>query len=127
MSYTPSTEPDPLAPTTLGERLMLARMRAGYDNMQDFAQRLGVSRNTIPNYEKNKVRPRPIVLNAWAEATGFTVDELLGNTGEDGGPGLSLVPSDPSPGTPPGTRTQNLRIMGIGDVMTQRGHLPRAA
>lgn len=57
---------------TVGDRLRKAREVTGLDQRQ-FAERLGVSRQTITNAEKGHVAVRRITLNAWALATGVSV------------------------------------------------------
>lgn len=64
---------------TVGDRLRKARELTGMDR-NEFADRIGVSRNTIGNYESERVAPRRIVLNAWALATGVPLAWL--QTGE---------------------------------------------
>lgn len=64
---------------TLGDRLRKARQALGLE-VGPFAERIGVSRNTVTSYEKDQVtRPRKIVLNAWTLATG--VDRAWLETG----------------------------------------------
>lgn len=107
MSTHSSISGDPLE-LALGERLYIARSRAGFGDATKFSKASGISVGTIGNYEKGRTRPSPVFLRVWADTVGLTVDELTGHNGEagpEGGPGLSLLP-----GTPPGTRTQNLRI-----------------
>ena len=57
-------------------RLRLSREQAGYRERQaEFAEVLGVSRNTVANYELGKTdRRRPIVMRAWALATGVPLE-----------------------------------------------------
>lgn len=63
---------EPTVPSwTIGDRLRKAREITGLDQ-GDFAERIGLSRNTVGSYEsgRGKKPPRGIVLNAWALATG---------------------------------------------------------
>ncbi len=69
---------------TLGDRLRKAREQAGLGSAE-FADTIGVSRNTVGNYEADRVTPRRIVLNAWALATGVPLAWL--QTGESPRPG----------------------------------------
>jgi transcriptional regulator with XRE-family HTH domain len=69
----------PIPQFTMGDRLRKARELAGVES-GDFADEIGVSRNTITNYERDKVRPRKIVLNAWALRTGVPLQWLLTGT-----------------------------------------------
>jgi len=67
---------------TQGDRLRKAREWAGLDQDQ-LADRMGVSRGSISNYERDK-GDRLIVINAWALSTGVPKVWLL--TGERPGP-----------------------------------------
>lgn len=72
-----------------GDRLRKAREEAGYDQ-RDFAEHIGVSRQTITNAEKGHKAVRKITINAWALATGVPVEWLEhgtapGSDGPDGG------------------------------------------
>ena len=60
---------------TMGDRLRKAREMAGVES-GEFADQIGVSRNTVTNYERDKVAPRKIVLNAWALRTGVPLSWL---------------------------------------------------
>ncbi|MFD2840113.1 helix-turn-helix domain-containing protein [Populibacterium corticicola] len=60
---------------TMGDRLRKAREQAGLES-SEFADEIGVSRNTITNYERDKVAPRKIVLKAWALRTGVPIQWL---------------------------------------------------
>lgn len=51
---------------TLGDRLTKARSTAGI-SVQEMADRLGVSRNTISNYEAERTRPPLAVLILWSQ------------------------------------------------------------
>lgn len=55
---------------TIGDRLRKARETTGMDQAQ-FAEHIGVSRGSVSNYERDAgEKRRPIVLKAWAMATG---------------------------------------------------------
>jgi transcriptional regulator with XRE-family HTH domain len=58
------------------DRLAKARKFAGLDQGQ-LADAIGISRNSVSNYEAGKTTPRIIVLRAWAMATGVPVEWLL--------------------------------------------------
>ena len=60
---------------TLGDRLRKAREMTGLEATQ-FADEIGVHRQSIANYEKGKTRPRRIVLQAWAVRTGVSLEWL---------------------------------------------------
>ena len=70
---------------TRGDRFRRARLSAGHDSAQDFAELIGVSRNTISSTENDRSLPRPIVIRAWALATG--ADSRWLETGEAPGSG----------------------------------------
>ncbi|MFE6733411.1 helix-turn-helix domain-containing protein [Microbacterium sp. NPDC057650] len=64
----------------LRHRLVLAREVAELDQSA-LAEALGVSRQTVSNYERGFTAPRRAVLLAWAMATAVDADWLL--TGND--------------------------------------------
>lgn len=63
----PMTGPIPV--WTISDRLRKAREHAGL-SQAELADAIGVSRNSISNYESGHTTPRVIVLNAWALTTG---------------------------------------------------------
>ena len=67
-------------------RLRIAREAAGLDQDQ-LADAIGISRNTVSNIEKGKLKtpPRKIVINAWALACGVPVSWLI--SGDEPPPG----------------------------------------
>lgn len=68
--------PGPIIPTfTMGDRLRKAREVTGL-GASEFADVIGVSRNTVTNYERDHVKPRRVVLNAWALRTGVPLSWL---------------------------------------------------
>src|SRR6187402_1025231 len=75
---------------TIGDRLRKARTQLGPDmDAAAFADLIGVSRGTITNYELEKTpaeKMRPIVLNAWALATGVDPQWLRDGRLPDGEP-----------------------------------------
>ena len=60
---------------TLADRLRKAREHAGLEQ-SELADRMGVGRNTVSNYERAAHEPREIVLRAWATATGVPLEWL---------------------------------------------------
>jgi transcriptional regulator with XRE-family HTH domain len=84
---------------TIGDRLRKARLMLGRDmDVQAFADLLGVSKNTVTNYELENTAPermKPIVLRQWAMAAGVDFEWLLrGDEGSGGsGPGGVNLPS----------------------------------
>lgn len=78
---------------TVGDRLRKARELLGLDQ-GPFALLIGVSRGTVSNYERGLTeRYKPVVMNAWALATGVPVEWL-----ESGTPTYSGPPPDGGPG-----------------------------
>jgi transcriptional regulator with XRE-family HTH domain len=78
----------------VGDRLRKARELTGLTQLQ-FADEVGVTRNTISAWEASDTLPRPILLKAWAMRTGVSYDWLA--TGIDTGPtapGGGLLNSD---------------------------------
>lgn len=53
-----------------------ARVSAGY-TQQSFAEKLGVSRALVANWENGKAKMRPINLYAICHLTGFNESEIL--------------------------------------------------
>jgi transcriptional regulator with XRE-family HTH domain len=62
---------------TLGDRLRKARESAGI-GVAEMALRIGVSRNTITNYEHDHRAPSVNALREWAQITGTPPSWLLG-------------------------------------------------
>ena len=61
---------------TVGDRLRKARELTGLEQ-GPFAEQIGVSRNTVGNYESgHTTRVKPIVLKAWSLRTGVPVEWL---------------------------------------------------
>lgn len=67
---------------TLADRLRKAREVAGLEQAE-LAQRIGISRHTVGNYELGRgVRgPKLIVLRAWSQETGVPLAWLVGEHG----------------------------------------------
>lgn len=64
---------------TLGDRIRKAREKAELDQ-DELADRIGVSRGTVGNYEHNRGKkpPKSLVLRAWAYECGVSYEELVG-------------------------------------------------
>lgn len=90
----------------LRHRLQIAREYAGLEQ-GELAERMGVSRNSVSNYEHGRTTPRKIVLNAWAMACGVSIDWIRDGVAppdgggshpfggpQDGGGPVSHQPSD---------------------------------
>ncbi|WP_366475729.1 helix-turn-helix transcriptional regulator [Demequina sp.] len=59
-------------------RLRVAREQSGYDGKQaEFARLIGIGATTLTRYEKGYSRPKPIVVKAWALATGVPLEWIL--------------------------------------------------
>lgn len=83
---------------TVGDRLRKARSLTGLTS-RAFAERIGVSHGTVTNAENDKVTVRTITLNAWALATGVSVQWLQTGVGSadtwpSGAPGYTDVGED---------------------------------
>jgi transcriptional regulator with XRE-family HTH domain len=75
----------------IADRLRVSREHSGMDQRQ-FAERTGISRATISNYERGISKPRWPQIVAWALATGFDPLWLRdGQAGADGGTKLDGV------------------------------------
>ncbi len=101
---TSAYESGQVPPILQRHRLRIAREFAGLEQ-EELAEVIGVSRNTIGNAEKGRVRPRRIVLNAWALACGVPVSWLNGDSpSNDGNPSqqthaaLFIAPQSRKPG-----------------------------
>lgn len=69
---------------TPGDRLRKARTSIG-KTTRDFADLIGVSQKTVTDYENDRpAKPRKIVLNAWALATGVPVSWLERGVADQG-------------------------------------------
>ena len=66
----------------LGDRLRKAREATGTD-AKAFAALLGISRDSLRDYESGKTRPKAPVIRSWSQATGYSVSALLGHDGGD--------------------------------------------
>jgi transcriptional regulator with XRE-family HTH domain len=91
-----------IPPIELRHRLRIAREAAGLEQ-SELADAIGVSRNTIGNIEKGKLKtpPRKIIINAWALACGVPVSWLINGAeppaGPSGGAPTAPIPADESP------------------------------
>lgn len=75
---------------TIGDRLRVARESVTYDKKQ-FAEMIGISRDTLRHYERGQTSPRPPVLTAWCLATGFDKEWILtGTISNPTTPGVTL-------------------------------------
>ncbi|MCH6259252.1 helix-turn-helix domain-containing protein [Puniceicoccaceae bacterium K14] len=63
--------------TLLGSRIALSREAAGL-SQNELAERIGISRNLIAQWERSALTLKPEQLAALAEAFAITIDELLG-------------------------------------------------
>lgn len=108
---------------TVGDRLRAAREKKAQLDQAPFAELIGVSRGTVSNYERGTVdHYKPIVLRAWAMATGVPLEWL--ETGE------SAAPRPPGPGldTPELRRlTEQKRRRTRARAPTQRYAMPALA
>lgn len=84
---TTALEAGHIPPNRLCYRLLLARLEAGL-TAQELAERMGVSRDVVSRAENGRRKPRKIVFNAWALATGVPVTWLIDGVGQ-------MTPEDP--------------------------------
>lgn len=75
---------------TLGERLRKAREDTSL-SQTEWADRVGVSRRSVSNYESGVSTPSRPVMLAWAMAAGVRLDWLKGDDGPKGSPDSSGV------------------------------------
>lgn len=103
---------------TLGDRLRKARELMGMDQAP-FAEHIGVSRGTVSNYERGLTEHyKPIVLRAWALASGVPLEWL-----ESGTPPTN-APTPPDGGE--ALRRLTAAKQGRSQVVTaRRGATPR--
>ena len=87
-----------IPPITLRHRLRIAREAAGLEQ-SELADAIGISRNTVGNIEKGKLKtpPRKIIVNAWALACGVPVSWLIDGIHPSGGPTGGGAPTAPIP------------------------------
>jgi transcriptional regulator with XRE-family HTH domain len=62
---------------TVADRLRKAREYAGLEQ-NELAERIGLGRTTISNYERGTTPPKRPLLLSWAMATGVSLDWLRG-------------------------------------------------
>jgi len=92
MSLLPNTLKVP--PITIGTRLRVAREWRDMDQAQ-IAEGLGLTRQTVSNYERGYTLPGKLVINAWAVICDVDVDWLRTGvepevpSGPEGGPSNS--------------------------------------
>ena len=61
---------------TVAHRLRIARETAGMEQTQ-LAETMGVSRGNISNAENGRTNPRRVVVKAWSNATGVSIEWIL--------------------------------------------------
>lgn len=83
MSTQPATARYPT--WTLGDKLRKAREMVGL-TQTEMALAIGISRQSVSNYEVGDYEPRRIVLNAWSTQTGVPIDWFMQDDGPDGLP-----------------------------------------
>jgi len=77
---------------TLGERLRIARLIGRTDlDLDQFAKLIGISRNTVRNYERENTPATLPVLRSWAAATGYPLEWLISDASPNGGSHPELV------------------------------------
>ena len=66
---------------SLQDRMRKARESAGLDQTQ-IGEQIGVSRVSVSSWECGRIEPKPVILMAWAMATGVDLDWLIGDDGQ---------------------------------------------
>ena len=83
----------------LTDRLRKAREMTGMEK-QEFAEAIGVHRDSISRYESGKNSPRKPILAAWSLATGVDIEWLkTGKAPSDDGAGPNVRPEGFEPPT----------------------------
>ena len=76
---------------SLGKRIQGARLAAGYEKPVELATITGISKQTISNYERDKVtKPDPNTLALIASATGVSLMWIVTGTGNPKSNDLSI-------------------------------------
>lgn len=95
---------------TRGDRYRKARELTG-QGQKEFAEMIGVSRQTVTNAEKEHSKVRRITTNAWALATGVDREWLeTGMVGPNSGDGLPRLDSNQEPSGYLSQQVRRLRI-----------------
>ena len=80
-------DPQAVVPVlTRGQRLRIARENAGFEQ-GEFAELIGISRNTVSNYENGRKEVRRTTVVTWAKATKVPFSWLMGEDYEGPGTG----------------------------------------
>ncbi|MBF4613258.1 helix-turn-helix domain-containing protein [Curtobacterium sp. VKM Ac-1376] len=104
MTMHPVGQPGFIPRWTTADRLRKAR-EASELEQQDMADRTGLSRTTVSNYERGAVKPRRAGMIAWSLATGVPLQWLLtGQTETENAPG----PDGGTEGDSDGVRSKGL-------------------
>jgi len=77
---------------TIGQRIARLRKERGY-SQEALAQKMGIVRVLVSDYEKGRLRPHPEMVARFALAFGITADELIGLKlleGDDHQPNLAI-------------------------------------
>jgi transcriptional regulator with XRE-family HTH domain len=69
--------PIDLGEETIGQRIARLRKERGY-SQQALAQKMGIVRVLVSDYEKGRLRPHPEIVARFALAFGVTTDEIIG-------------------------------------------------
>lgn len=75
--------PIDLGDETIGQRIARLRKERGY-SQEALAQKMGIVRVLVSDYEKGRLRPHPEMVARFALAFGVTSDELIGLKPSDG-------------------------------------------
>lgn len=74
--------PEAAPKTALGSRLREIRRSLGDPDREEFATRLGVSKNTLASYERGETEPTASILAAYVSNFGVTTEWLVFGSGE---------------------------------------------
>ena len=78
----------------IGDRLQELRMRAGFGSAKEFAESLGINKDTYTGYEQGKGMFTYERAWAFADALGCSLDELGGREWPPEGAGAPLAPDE---------------------------------
>ena len=100
---------------SMGDRLRKARTQTGM-SVDEFAVQCLISAKSVNNYEGDKVKQRPLVVEKWSRVTGVDLNWLLyGTTGATPTP-------DPGPGLDPESKADRAALDRLTKAKLSRRH-----